>query len=125
MRFDKLTIKSQELIQDAQSLAAEHNNQQIEPEHLLKSMLAQDQGVAGSILRKLGTSPGSVAQELSLAIDRFPKISGMAEAYLSPRTKAVLDIAFKEATKMKDQYVSIEHFYWLLRMKKRAKPVKF
>jgi len=109
MRFDKLTIKSQELIQDAQSLAAEHNNQQIEPEHLLKSMLAQDQGVAGSILRKLGTSPGSVAQELSLAIDRFPKISGMAEAYLSPRTKAVLDIAFKEATKMKDQYVSIEH----------------
>jgi len=109
MRFDKLTIKSQELIQDAQSLAAEHNNQQIEPEHLLKSMLAQDQGVAGSILRKLGTSPGSVAQELSLAIDRFPKISGMAEAYLAPRTKAVLDIAFKEATKMKDQYVSIEH----------------
>jgi len=124
MRFDKLTIKSQELIQNAQSLAAEHNNQQIEPEHLLKAMLAPEQGVAGSILRKLGTSPGSVAQELSLAIDRLPKVSQMAEAYLSPRTKAVLDAAFKEATKMKDQYVSIEHLLLAITDEKEGEAAK-
>ena len=61
MRFDKFTIKSQELIQNAQSLASGNNNQQMEPEHLLQAMLAEKQGVAGSLLRKLGVSPGAVA----------------------------------------------------------------
>ncbi len=109
MRFDKFTIKSQELIHNAQALASEHHNQQIEPEHFLKVMLNEEQGVAGAMLRKLGISPNAVVQELSLAIDRLPKVSGIGEVYLSPRTKAVLDTAFQEATKMKDEYVSIEH----------------
>ena len=111
MRFDKFTIKSQELIQNAQSLASEHYNQQIEPEHLLKAMLDEDEGVARAMLRKLGVSPGGVVQELSLAIDRLPKVSGIGDVYLSVRSKAVLDAAFKEATKMKDEYVSIEHIF--------------
>ncbi len=109
MRFDKFTIKSQELVQNAQALAAEHHNQQIEPEHFLKAMLNDEQGVAGTMLRKLGVSPNAVVQKLSLAIDRLPKVSGTGEVYLSPRAKAVLDTAFQEATKMKDEYVSIEH----------------
>lgn len=109
MRFDKFTIKSQELIHNAQALASEHHNQQIEPEHFLKVMLNEEQGVAGAMLRKLGVSPNAVVQELSLAIDRLPKVSGIGEVYLSPRAKAVLDTAFQEATKMKDEYVSIEH----------------
>lgn len=111
MRFDKFTIKSQELIQNAQSLASEHYNQQIEPEHLLKAMLDEEDGVARAMLRKLGVSPGGVAQELSLAIDRLPKVGGISDVYLSVRSKAVLDAAFKEATKMKDEYVSIEHIF--------------
>ncbi|MFH1991730.1 MAG: ATP-dependent chaperone ClpB [Pseudomonadota bacterium] len=111
MRFDKFTIKSQELIQNAQSLASEHYNQQIEPEHLLKAMLDEEDGVARAMLRKLGVSPGGVAQELSLAIDRLPKVGGISDVYLSARSKAVLDAAFKEATKMKDEYVSIEHIF--------------
>ena len=111
MRFDKFTIKAQELIQNAQSLASEHCNQQIEPEHLLKVMLDEDEGVARAMLRKLGVSPGGVVQELSLAIDRLPKVSGISDVYLSARLKAVLDAAFKEATKMKDEYVSIEHIF--------------
>lgn len=109
MRFDKFTIKSQELVHNAQSLASEHHNQQIEPEHFLKAMLSEKKGVAGAMLRKLGVSPHAVVQELSLAIDRLPKVSGTGEVYLSPRAKAVLDTAFQEATKMKDEYVSIEH----------------
>ncbi|WP_413883655.1 ATP-dependent chaperone ClpB [Candidatus Desulfatibia sp.] len=94
---------------NAQALASEHHNQQIEPEHFLKVMLNEEQGVAGAMLRKLGISPNAVVQELSLAIDRLPKVSGIGEVYLSPRAKAVLDTAFQEATKMKDEYVSIEH----------------
>jgi ATP-dependent Clp protease ATP-binding subunit ClpB len=109
MRFDKFTIKSQELIQSAQELAARQGNQQIEPEHLLGAMLAEPEGIAKSMLRKLGTSPAAVAQEITLAIGGIPKVSGTTEIYLSPRAKAVLDAAFAEASKMKDQYVSVEH----------------
>ena len=109
MRFDKFTIKSQELIQTAQSLASQHHNQQIEPEHLLSTMLSEPEGVVRSILRKLGVSPDAVAQEAILAIDKLPKITGIGDVYLSGRTKVVLEAAFAEASKMKDEYVSTEH----------------
>jgi len=111
MRFDKFTIKSQELVQNAQSLASQRNNQQIEPEHLLYSMLTEKEGIAVSMFRKLGVSPDEVVQELALAIDKFPKVSGggIGDVYISQRTKRVLEAAFAEATKMKDEYVSIEH----------------
>jgi ATP-dependent Clp protease ATP-binding subunit ClpB len=115
MRFDKFTIKSQELIQNAQSLASQHHNQQIEPEHLLAAMLTEQKGIAGNLLRKLGISPGGVAQETAIAIDKLPKISGSAvgDTYISNKAKGVLDAAFLESAKMKDQYVSIEHILQL------------
>ena len=109
MRFDKFTIKSQELIQSAQSMAGRFNNQQIEPEHLLSAMLAEREGVANSMLRKLGVSPGAIAQEATAALERLPKVTGAGEVYLSARAKSVLERAFAEADKMKDEYVSIEH----------------
>ena len=109
MRFDKFTIKSQELIQNAQSAAAQHQHQHIEPEHLLAVMLHETEGIAPSILRKLGVTPNAVAQDLTLFLEQMPKISAVAETYMSQRTSAVLETAFTEATKMKDQYVSIEH----------------
>ncbi len=109
MRFDKFTVKSQELIQNAQSLASRYQNQQIEPEHLLTAMLSEKESVARSILRKLGVSPEAVAQEVTVALDRLPKVTGAGEVYLSQRTKNVLEGAFSEADKMKDEYVSIEH----------------
>ncbi len=108
MRFDKLTVKSQEVVQEAQSLAIRSNNQQIEPEHLLAAMLKEKDGVAGAMLRKLGASPGAVAGGVTSAIDRLPKVSG-GETYLSNRSRKVLDAAFSEAEQMKDEYVSIEH----------------
>jgi ATP-dependent Clp protease ATP-binding subunit ClpB len=113
MRFDKFTIKSQELIQNAQALAAQHNHQQIEPEHLLAAMLGEPQGIAGSMLRKLGVSPREISRETAAAIDKIPRVSGggMGEAYLSPRAKTVLEAAFAEASRMKDEYVSIEHIF--------------
>jgi ATP-dependent Clp protease ATP-binding subunit ClpB len=111
MRFDKFTIKSQELIQGAQALASQLGHQQIEPEHLLKVMLEPGEGIARSVLQKLGASPEGVLQEVSKALEKKPKLSGAGagEAYFSPTTKKVLDGAFTEAAKMKDEYVSIEH----------------
>ncbi len=109
MRFDKFTLKSQELIQQAQSLADENQNSQIEPEHLLSAMLGDEQGIAGSILRKLGVSIGGVAKEAARAIEQLPTVSQPTEAHLALRAKAILDAAFKEAAAMKDEYVSVEH----------------
>ncbi len=111
MRFDKFTIKSQELIQGAQALASQLGHQSIEPEHLLKVMLEQPEGIARSVVQKLGASSGAVLQEVSRALEKKPKVSGTGatEAYISPATKRVLDTAFAEAAKMKDEYVSIEH----------------
>jgi ATP-dependent Clp protease ATP-binding subunit ClpB len=113
MRFDKFTIKSQELIQNAQSLASSNNHQQIDPEHLLSIMLKEREGISRAMLNKLGVSASDIFRELSNAIEKLPKVSGSAvgDAYISPRTKHVLDAAFSEAAKMKDQYVSIEHIF--------------
>ncbi|AOY60287.1 MULTISPECIES: ATP-dependent chaperone ClpB [Desulfococcus] len=109
MRFDKFTLKSQEMIQNAQALAARLGNQQIEPEHLLSAMLSEPESIAKSMLRKLGASPGAIAREVTLALKNLPKVSGVSDTYLSPRAKTVLDAAFAEASKMKDEYVSVEH----------------
>ncbi len=111
MRFDKFTIRSQELIASAQALAGQSGNQQIEPEHILAAMLSEKESIARSMLRKLGVSPNSVAQEVAATIENLPKVSGtgMGEVYASSRTKSALDGAFAEAAKMKDEYVSLEH----------------
>jgi ATP-dependent Clp protease ATP-binding subunit ClpB len=120
MRFDKFTIKSQELIQNGQNLASEHHNQQIEPEHLLGAMLGEQEGIVRSMLRKLGVSPNAVVQEAAVAVDKLPKVSGVSDVYLSGRTKGVLDAAFKEASRMKDQYVSVEHILLALAEEKNG-----
>lgn len=109
MRFDKFTIKSQEVIQNAHSTAYSNNNQQIEPEHLLSAMLSEQEGIVRAMLNKLGASSDSVAKEVALSIDRLPKVRGAGETSISLRTKSVLDSAFSEASKMKDEYVSTEH----------------
>jgi ATP-dependent Clp protease ATP-binding subunit ClpB len=124
MRFDKFTIKSQELIQNAQATASNLNNQQIEPEHVLLSMLQEKEGIARSIFRKLGVSPESVYREIAMAVDRLPKVSGVSETYISSRTKKVLDSAFSEASNMKDQYVSIEHILLALCDEKEGEAFK-
>ena len=109
MRMDKFTIKSQELIQHAQELAARYQNPQIEPEHFIVAMLTENEGIAANILRKLGVQIGSMRTEATRALERLPKVSHMSESYISQRTKKILETAFGEADSIKDQYVSIEH----------------
>ncbi|MBU1170727.1 MAG: ATP-dependent chaperone ClpB [Proteobacteria bacterium] len=110
MRFDKFTIKSQELIEKAHSFAVSRENQQIESEHVLWAMLDDKDGIASSMLRKLGVGPDQIKDEVVTIIDRLPKVSGGDQsAYISAQLKKILDKAFSEAEKMKDQYVSIEH----------------
>jgi len=113
MRFDKFTIKSQELLQSAQSLAIQHNNSQIEPEHMLLAMLNDKEGIAFSLIEKFGASCNEVISNLQDIINKLPTImsKGTSEVYASSELKKIIDTAFTQATNMKDEYVSIEHLF--------------
>ncbi len=113
MRFDKFTIKSQEMVQQAQSEALNQNHQQIDPEHLLFVMLKEKESIVRSMIRKLGISPDSILNELQLVVGKIPSVTGggVNQTYISKRTKDILDTAFSNAVNMKDEYVSIEHIF--------------
>ncbi len=114
MRYDKFTIKSQELIQSAQQLAAEQQHPQLEAIHFLAAMLAEKEGVVRSILRKLGVSPDAVRQSTLATIGKLPKVQGALDRHMAPETQAVLQKAFTTAANMKDEYVSVEHLFLAL-----------
>ena len=110
MQFEKFTLKSQEALQGAQSLAGQLEHQQIEPEHLLKVLIEQEDGIVPSILKKLGVEIRAVEAELDEALKSYPKVSGGgAQIYLSPTLGQILQNAFSIASNMKDEYVSQEH----------------
>jgi ATP-dependent Clp protease ATP-binding subunit ClpB len=111
MRFDKFTLKVQEAIQEAQSLAASYGHQAIEPEHLLVSFLRQQEGIVGAILEKLGAKPNQVEQKLVSFLEKQPRVEGSAtgQIYLSARLNKIFDKALTEAARLKDEYVSAEH----------------
>ena len=111
MRFDKLTLKSQEMIQEAQRLAERFGHQQIDPEHLLGALLQQKEGVIPPLLGKIGANQTQLQKEIEAALGKMPGVSGpgAGQVYISPRAKSVLDKAFEEAEQMKDEYVSLEH----------------
>ncbi|MCL5105464.1 MAG: ATP-dependent chaperone ClpB [Armatimonadetes bacterium] len=110
MRLDKLTVKAQDAVQDAQHLADQNGQQQIEPEHLLLALLQQDGGIVAPILQKLGGNPDALASRVQAEIDKMPRVTGAATgSYISPRLKRVFDSATEEAERLKDEYVSTEH----------------
>jgi ATP-dependent Clp protease ATP-binding subunit ClpB len=109
LRFDKLTVKAQEALQAAQEMGGRMGQQQIEPLHLLWALIAQGDGVVPPLLEKLGVSPTRLAAEAEKQIERLPKVSGVSQQYLSPATNKVLESAFDEAQRLKDEYVSTEH----------------
>ena len=110
MRLDKFTVKAQEALQQAQSLAAEHGQQEVSSEHLLLALLQQQDGIVSPLLQKLGSDPGAVRADLLREIERLPKVGGVTGGeYLSQRLKSSLDAAQKEAQRLKDEYLSTEH----------------
>jgi len=110
MRFDKLTIKAQEAITEAQKKAEESGHQMIENEHVLFALLKERDGTIEAILEKLGASPGALRNELERELSRLPSVEGAGrEAYMGPTLKRSIDIAFAEAERLKDEYVSTEH----------------
>ena len=113
MQLDKFTLKSQEAIQTAHSLAQNNGNQEIQPEHLLKAILEQPEGVVVPVLKKMGIEPSIILSETNQLIDQLPKVSGggAGQTYASQVLQKLLDSSFKTASEMQDEYVSQEHLF--------------
>jgi len=109
MRLDKFTVKAQEALQAAQSLADQRRHQTIEPEHLLAALLEQREGVVGPVLAKLGARPEAIRDAIATELGKFPAVSGGGGQYLGERLRQALERAEAEAARLKDEYVSTEH----------------
>jgi ATP-dependent Clp protease ATP-binding subunit ClpB len=109
MDINKLTLKSQEALTSAQKLATDLNHQQVEPAHVLASLLSDPEGVVYPVLQKLGASPRTLRNRLDEVLGSLPKVYGQVETYLSQNLRSVLDRAFEEADQLGDAYVSTEH----------------
>src|SRR5213596_833615 len=111
LRFEKMTVKAQEAVQSAQEVAARHENQQIEPVHLLAALVTQADGVVPPLLARLGVPNEALSQEIEREIGRLPKVQGFAQQHMGRALNDVLEGAFKEADNFKDEYVSTEHLF--------------
>jgi len=111
LRFDKMTVKAQEALQEAQEIAGRHENQSVEPVHLLAALVEQQDGVVPPLLARLGIRPELIAQDIEREIARLPKVQGFTQQNLSRALNDVLERSFTEATKFKDEYVSTEHLF--------------
>lgn len=111
MRMDKLTSKFQMALSDAQSLALGNDHAVIEPVHVMKALLNQEDGSVSSILVKANVNLTQLNSELDTAIKRLPKVEGTGgEVHISNELNRVLNLTDKLAQKRKDQYISSELF---------------
>ncbi|CAN5447725.1 ATP-dependent chaperone ClpB [soil metagenome] len=109
MDINKLTLKSQEALGQAQTRARELNHQQVAPAHLLGALLAQKEGVVYPLLDRLGANPGALRARLDELLGEIPKVYGRVETYLAQPLRDALTRAFDEAETLGDAYVSTEH----------------
>ncbi len=111
IRWDKFTVKSQEAIQQATETASQHGNPELLPIHILAALLQDREGIITPVLTRLGANPANVLSQVTERITRLPKVSGggVMDARLSASAQRIIEQAFKEADKFKDEYVSTEH----------------
>src|SRR5215813_10958647 len=103
-RFDKFTVKAREAVQSAQSLADQHDHQAIEPEHLLLSLIQQQEGVVGPLLAKLGAPADPLRRAMETELAKLPKVrGGSGQQYAGARLGQVFERAQGEAERLKDE----------------------
>jgi ATP-dependent Clp protease ATP-binding subunit ClpB len=110
IRWDKLTLKAQEALQRGNDLASERGNSELQPIHLLASLLEDKEGIVPPILEKIGVGVQALLFEAQREMDKLPKVSGGGyQPSMSTAANQMFDLAFKEAANFKDEYVSTEH----------------
>src|SRR5262245_10321483 len=109
MRPDRLTVKAQEALQEAQRSAETRGHQQLDAEHLGWALVTQDDGVVPPLLKKIGVDVGRLRQDLEQALDRAPRVTGGgAQLFAAPRLQETVTKAEQEAERLKDDYASTE-----------------
>jgi len=111
MNINKYTEKAREAVAAALELARQHNNPQVEPEHVLVALVEQREGIIPELLRKMSIDPAPFARAVRELIANLPSAYGGSEPGLSPRLNKVANAAEAEAARMKDEYVSTEHLF--------------
>jgi ATP-dependent Clp protease ATP-binding subunit ClpB len=114
MKWDRFTLKSQEAFEQAQSKAQELNHQELQPEHLFWAFLDQEENVINAILSKIGVDSSQIRNEVEKVLEALPKVQGAGDVYLSSGLRQIINIAEKEASKLKDEYISTEHLFLAL-----------
>ena len=112
MNTNRLTQKSMEAVQNAQSIAAEYSNQTLQPEHLLLSLLSQQDSLNAQLFTRMGVDTNSFMQNVTNIIAQLPKVTASRQAdkvYISAQLDAALNSAEHTAQQMKDEYISVEH----------------
>jgi ATP-dependent Clp protease ATP-binding subunit ClpB len=116
MNLEKFTERSRGFLQAAQTIAMRESHQRLAPEHLLKALMDDDQGLASNLIRKAGGEPARVVEAVDLALSKLPKVSGDAQPFMDPALARVLDEAEKVATKAGDSFVPVERILMALCM---------
>ena len=106
MRYDKFTIKSQEALAEAQSLATSRGHSEIQPAHVLRALLGQPEGSTVPVLQKLGVPIDGLQNQLEQLLEQAPRVSGGAQPQVGRALAGVMEAAFTEADALKDEYVS-------------------
>src|ERR1700722_8424606 len=119
IKWEKMTVKSQEAIQAASGHAAEYGNPEVLPLHFMAALLEDREGVVIPVLDKVGVPVEQLLSGVNSAIEKLPKVQGGTQPGLSAALQKVLEQAFKEAENCKDDYVSTEHL--LLALSKTPK----
>ncbi|MGA3262552.1 MAG: ATP-dependent chaperone ClpB [Terracidiphilus sp.] len=110
IRWEKLTVKSQQAMQQAQARAAELGNPEVQPAHLLLALVEDSEGVIPAVLEKIGVPTERLEHELHAIEEKLPRVAGAAtQPGLSQALTKALEQAFREAANFKDEYVSTEH----------------
>jgi ATP-dependent Clp protease ATP-binding subunit ClpB len=110
MDLNKLTMKSQAALQEAQQQATVRHHQLIEPEHVLFALLADAEGVVFPLLHHVGANPAKMRTTVDEALDAMPKVYAQGvEVRISPATAKLLEAAGAEAEALTDEYISTEH----------------
>lgn len=109
MNLNSFTIKAQEAVQRAQEMAMGNEQQAIEPAHILRGLLAEEEAAVGHLLKKLDANTDYIRQKLDEIIDQLPKVSGGGQLFLSNSSNQALQKAYKAVKDFGDEYVSVEH----------------
>ncbi|MEW6535296.1 MAG: ATP-dependent chaperone ClpB [Candidatus Auribacterota bacterium] len=122
MRFDNLTIKSQQALQDAQRLVRDHSHQEITSVHLLLALIDQRDGIIEPLFKKLGIQPDTVRSACQSALEKEAKVYGaQSNMYISAELQSVFDRAENEAEKLKDEYISTEHLLLAMTLETKSR----